>query len=469
MSIDDKKSYIIFIINMLYQYINDNDKELFLTYIPSIIFAFHANYTKSIGKNIQNLINGKKTEDIISVLKKTLIEIPKFIPKYEMHDYSRKESVYVDTFLFVSLYNAIITDYSKNFVVNFLWFERNIGFYQYYFTGDEYSKIINQISCPMNTDLSVKIDISIPTALYLNFKDSISDDSENLWQNLDVILYNNSSGDEIKDMLEEIFVDIGTIQNRILEYSDVINYFNSNSKDDFNPFINRFMIYAIQTLYYYELLTKDGFIKNNKYFYTLHCDKISDDYFELEDVNFNLWYTSDCFDSELLNIINIMDNYYAVSPMPNKDFSNKPDFKLNDSIIYITNADSIKVKGNQIGRRMAMLLSLKNVNFYKLNVSNLKENYDEIINNFTSKDIVETFGKANRVKSQKIYAFLGLNYFTNIEDFPKGRENIIALYINGLMEYQNYFPIRGKCDKDALIKDLKKYIKDLRPCCATIL
>ncbi len=166
-NIDNKKEYVIFFLNMLYQYIGDDNRELFLTYIPSIIFTFHMNYKKEISSCIKKLIKKKVSQNEILEIKNFLTTIRKCIPKYQIRDYEKKIQKSVNSFLFTSLYNAIITNYKKNFVVDFLWFERNIGFYQYYLTAAEYSKVINYISYFEPTDSISKMDISIPTALYL--------------------------------------------------------------------------------------------------------------------------------------------------------------------------------------------------------------------------------------------------------------------------------------------------------------
>lgn len=461
---NNKKCDIIFFLNMLYQFMDDENKELFLTYIPSIIYAFHANYAKKINGYIERFKDKKAKENEISEIIKLLTTIHKDITMYSTREGERKQQISINSFLFVSLYNAIITNYRKNFIVNFLWFERNVGFYQYYLTNAEYSKAVNHISSFESTDSIPKIDISIPTALYLNLKNRIINDNKDLWEILDLIIVNKNVGnDDIYNILTEIFTKSPDASAAFcVDYNSVIGCFNKDTNRETYSLKDRFTTYSVQVLYYYELLTKENFIKNNKYFYSFHCDEISDDDFTLEDVTFNLWYTSDGLSDMFFNIINADDKYYIVYPVLNKAYPIEPELWLNDSIIWVKRAKKICLKGNLIGRKTTTLLKLEKVKFNNLNVEHYEANYDKIIDCFTSKDIVKFFNKINKTDANKIYVFLGLHYFTNIEDYPQGRRNIIALYVNGLMGYQNFFPIRGTLDYNEMPIIISRYLRTLR-------
>lgn len=452
------KNQIIFILNMLYKFTANENRKLFLTYIPSIIYTFHANYTKEINNCIKSLKKRTAKKDQISKAISSLTILPSDISKYSTRDYFRIHTNTIKSFLFVSLYNAIITNYRKNFIVNFLWFERNVGFYQYYLTEAEYSKVINYISEIKPTNALHKIDISIPTALYLRFKNSTFD--ENLWKTFDLVLtVNNAScNEEIYNFMSEIFIN--TSDDFDIDYNSVIGYFSKETICKVCPLQHRFMTYSVQALYYRDLLCKENFIKNNMYFYSFHCDKISDDNFKLEDVTFDLWYTSDDFADMFSNIINADDKYYIVSSMLKKDCPMEGHLILNDSIISVKKAKKIWLNGNLIDKTTSALLKLENVNFYNLTIQKIDD--DKIIDFFTSKDIVESFNKLYNTEKDKIHMFLGLHYFTNIEDYPQGKKNIIALYVNGLMGYQNFFPIRGISDYSKMQIIINKYFSTLR-------
>ena len=118
---NNKKAYIIFILNMLYQFTASESRELFLTYIPSIIYAFHANYKKRINVLIKKLINKKAKKEEISEVMKFLTVIPNMFPKYSTRDNVKKYQNVIESFLFVSLYNAIITNYRKNCIIKNLY------------------------------------------------------------------------------------------------------------------------------------------------------------------------------------------------------------------------------------------------------------------------------------------------------------------------------------------------------------
>ncbi len=366
-NIDNKKEYVIFFLNMLYQYIGDDNRELFLTYIPSIIYTFYANYKKEISSCIKKLIKKKASQNEILEIKNFLTTIRKCIPKYQIRDYEKKIQNSVISFLFTSLYNAIITNYKKNFVVDFLWFERNIGFYQYYLTAVEYSKVINYISYFEPTDSISKMDISIPTALYLYFKDNILDDhpkdtnndtsndtpndNKPLWKILDRIINNKFPDDDIINILNEIFLKKNITENLYLDYNNIIAYFKLYLESDISPFKNRFMIHTVQFIYYNELLNKKGFVKQDKYGCSFHCDEITDNIFKLKDVDFNLWLTSDDLADMDLNIINIDNKYYTVSPILTSNSPCSVILSLDDSIIFVTKAKGIWLNGNLIKKR----------------------------------------------------------------------------------------------------------------------
>lgn len=454
---------IIFLLNMLSKHIDNNGKQLFLTYIPAIIYAFYTNYKKGIKVCIQKLMNKKMKENDIHIIVSLLTKIPNKVSKYQMRDYERKEPISLNSFLFVSLYNAIITNYKKNFIVDFLWFERNVGFYQYYLTESEYSQIINYISHFEPTDLNPRMDISIPTALYLNVKDNLNIDDETLWETFDLIISDNTPTYETSSILKEIFT--GTKNNSEIssvKYEDVIKYFKSYPHKNPDLLKNRFMIHNIQSLYYHELLTKENFIKRNNSLYSFYCDEISDNDFKLKDVRFDLWYTSDDIADMYFNIIKADDKYYIVSPVLNNACSIEPEeLWLNDSIILVKRAKSIWLKGNLIGKKATTLLKLEKAKFNNLSIEYQNADYD-VIDCFTSKKIVESFSKINETDINKIYVFFGLHYFTNIEDYPQGRRNIIALYVNGLMGYQNFFPIRGTFDYNEMPIIINRYLRNLR-------
>ena len=309
-------------------------------------------------------------------------------------------------------------------------------------TETEYLKVINYISETKSTDIHTKIDISIPTALYLIFKDNTFD--EDLWKTFDLVLTANDVIDNEDN------------------YNSTIAYFSKEHPSEPFSLEYRFMTYSIQVLYYRELLCKENFIKNNMYFYSFHCDKISDSDFKLEDVTFDLWYTSDDLADMDFNIINADDKYYIVSSMQKKTCPMEDHLILNDSIIIVKKAKRIWLNGNLIERTASMLLKLENVDFCNLTIKHQKIDHDKIIDFFTSKDIVESFNKLYNTETNKIYMFLGLHYFTNVEDYPQGKKNIITLYVNNLMEYQNFFPIRGTSDYSKMQKIINRYLSTLK-------
>lgn len=456
---NNKKEHIIFILNMLYQFTANESRELFLTYIPSIIYTFYSNYNKGINTCIKKLKVRTAKKDQISTVMDLLTTVSVDIQKYSTRDYVRRHKNTIKSFLFISLYNAIITNYNKNFIVDFLWFEQNVGFYQYYLTGEEYSKVINYIS-EFSASTTPKIDISIPTALYLRFKDNTFD--EKLWEAFNLILTANNAlnNEEIYNFMNEIFTN--AVYDFDLDYDSVMGYFSKESISELCPLQRRFMTYSVQALYYHDLLYKENFIKNNMNFYAFHCDEISDDDFKLEDVTFNMWYTSDFTVEDEFSIINLDKKYYIVSPVLNKNDHIESELLLNDSIISTRKIKKIWLRDELIDTKAIAILKLENVKFKNLSVKNKPIDYNATRNWFTSKDIVEAFDKINHTDTHKIYVFLGLHYFTNIEDYPQGRKNVVALYTNGLMGYQNFLPIRGTLDYTEIPITIDRYLKTLR-------
>lgn len=459
LDIANKKDNIVFILNMLDQIIDDKNKELFLAYIPSIIYAFHENYIKGINSCIKKLRNRKANENEISKIKSLLTMTPKKISAYSTCERERNHQNSINSFLFVSLYNAIVTNYNKNFIIDFLWFERNIGFYQYYLTEEEYSKVINFIAGVKSTNTIHKIDISIPTALYLIFKDKAFD--EDLWKTFDLVLDANNvlDNEEIYNFMNGIFTNASNDFD--IDHNSAIGYFSKDSFSEPCSLKHRFAIYSVQALYYRDLLCKENFIKNNMCFYDFHCDEISDDDFKLEDVTFNPWYTSDFTVEKDFSTIYADKKYYIVSPALIKNNHIKSELFLNNSIISTRKIKKIWLKDNPIDNKAA-ILKFENVKFKNLSVEYKPIDYNAVSNCFTSKSIVEKFSKINKTDTNKIYVFLGLHYFTNIEDYPQGRRNIIALYVNGLMGYQNFFPIRSTFDYSEMPIIISRYLRTLR-------
>ena len=460
---DSKKGHMIFILNMLYQFVENENRELFLTYIPPIMYLIHANYSKGImgkiPKMIKRNINKEEIKDIVDFLTKFSANIP----KSSTRDTVRKIQYPIKSFIFVSLYTAILTNYRKNFIANFLWFERNVGYYQYYFTEKEYSKIINYISKATPEKENFKMDISIPTALYLNFKNTIPDDNKSLWEILGLIINEKSiADDDIYHIMTEIFEEnSNNSMDYAIDYSSIIGYFKSDSLRETYSLKNRFMIHSIQALYYRELLCKENLIKNEFCLYNFHCDEISDNDFKLKDVTFDLWYTSDDTIDIDFKVIND-DKYYIVNPAPSINCPAK-NLCLDDSIIWIKEAKFGQTR-NLFERKNIKNAPLKldNVNFKNLTITSEYTAPDKNIDLFTSKDIVDSFNKIYGTEPNKIYAFLGLHYFTNIEDYPQGRKNIMVLYVNNLMGYQNFFPIRGTSDYHKMGENIDRYIKNLQ-------
>lgn len=473
---DNKKRDMIFLLNVLYECIDDKNKELFLTYIPSFILTFHVNYSKTISKCVNSLKKGSIKDEELYKIKQSLTIVPNLIPQYNSRDFERKKYIFINSFLMVSFYNAIITNYRKNFIVDFLWFERNVGFYQYYLAEYEYSKAVNYISYFEPSEYNPKMDISIPTAFFSVFKGAIPEGNKKLWDILDLVIKDNFPNEMIKLFRESLSNDKFATLNSEVTYNDAIAYFDICPNRKVDPFRNRLMTHIIQSLYYHELLNQEHMVKTNKYSYLFNCSSITDldNNFRLENVKFNLWYTSDDLINNLFRIVNFTDKYYIVSSVLNNGYVtegiiDKSKFDLKDSIISTTEIEKIYLNDNIIDKNDNVILLLKNVRFNNLRLTLLGETSNVIDNLFNSKELVNAFCKIHNTNTnkdnEKIYVFLGLNYFMNIDDYSKSRENIISLYVNGLMEYQNFFPVRTSKDLDNMIEKIKRhYLVKLRPC-----
>lgn len=107
----------------------ENEK-LILAYLPILIFIFSVNYNQLLSKNLKKFSNGDKNQ--IKTIKCALTNI-KSNHKTKVDTSKLSDNVHKSNklYMYTCFFIQTICAYKSNFVLSFLWFERNLGLFQF--------------------------------------------------------------------------------------------------------------------------------------------------------------------------------------------------------------------------------------------------------------------------------------------------------------------------------------------------
>lgn len=163
------KSDVSFILSVILNNCGVENERLVLAYLPILIFTFSVNHNQLLSNNLKKFHDGDKTQN--KTIKSALTNI-KLNPKTKVDTSKLSDNVNKSNklYMYTCFFIQILCEYKSNFVLSFLWFERNLGFFQYYLKANEYLEIINYIAEYKLTgsDVSVSVTLSKKISEYYN-------------------------------------------------------------------------------------------------------------------------------------------------------------------------------------------------------------------------------------------------------------------------------------------------------------
>lgn len=495
---DDEKKKIIknlsHILTVLLTYSsNEADSKIIIAYLPAVIISFMINFPSI-------KISSQYNEETASEMAEKLTEPKKIIQFQNNNKADRNCDKSILAYAISVLYNCVMNCCTHlNFPISFLWFERKIGAYQFYFTTQEYMDIINIISCYEPLDKNAYIDISFPCLICKELVKNAPDipvDIEELQYILEVndsdIAYtyikvkneplaNESDFDIIDHFIEEI-----------RQRKDLSKYIKSNNSNS----AWRFLLLLTQFMYNHDLFYEKSTLKNRNVI-KFRCRRIISDEFDLVDAQFTGLHTFNAVSEKYFDCFESPKSFYNV--YPTTSLLNKKPIKLSKAIkrnatkkiasnqsaitgskrkirvkyrydatckgvciLDNISADTVIYKGNNTGETIPSKIypnTLHNAKFQGLYIQSDINSNDSFSNNRFYKLFCE-FNKANFLEP---IVFLGLNYYLNDNnlDISIIVKNIANLYLSGAVFFSGHCVVPELHNYNDLVTKLNNYVIEI--------
>ena len=437
---------------------NKFDRRIIIAYLPTIIMTFMINF-KGIRQSLQ--YDEKQASDIADKLTE-----PKEIIKFQNNNKAdRNCDKSILAYAVSVLYNCILNCCSQlNFTISFLWFERKIGAYQYYFTAQEYMDIINIISLYNPQENDASIDISFPCLIcseLLKNEPDIPYDSEELQYILETNCKDEAiTSNKVKDeppAKESDFEGINNLIESISMRKDLSKVIKNNKQNS----SWRFCLCLIQFMYNHDLLYEATTI-SKKSAIEFSCKKIITSQFELKNAKFNKWYMLEPISNIYLSYYESPKSFYNIYPTTylldkksastciisqntmKKIYAHRRDIKSTRKIHvkYRRNYDVIcngvcildNLSAEAVSHKGSIITQIVPNTLYGAKFQDLYVQADPVNKNqFSRNRFCKLFCEFNSSDKINPVVFFGINYYLNIssQNVDKAVNNIAKLYLGG--------------------------------------
>lgn len=291
------------ILTVLLQYINLNDEKdsysiILKTYLPEILFSYITNYKDALEIPLFNA-TGKEFDKLKRKLSCPQINLS--IYNNNVRSFPKAVGYGIKAYKYSMIHNAILQSYNfSNYTLSFLWFERNVGTYQYFFTRREYTELINYI-CGYEPDGTFeKINIQKSVSLYRNLATYQKINVDKLFDyTLDCIGIDVSE----KEFYDRYFKIPNSNLSLIASEFELLEHFSECASEDKDVFkeTEKLMNYVVSIddeqslqmshtlisfIFFNDMWHRENFVKT-KTPYAFKCESINSSLFQMRNVIFD--------------------------------------------------------------------------------------------------------------------------------------------------------------------------------------
>ncbi len=421
--------------------------KVIIAYLPTIVFSFITQYTADLHKNINStFILEKLIQPYVHIELKKSQDIR---DKNETYKKARK------AFNITILYNSILRSCKNyNLALSFVWFERHIGSYQYYFNSNEYIEVINQMCSSLNNIKNIRISnaVLLSNGIIKHMKEGSLTET---------IIEKTLDCFNIDLICESICTSIDSRINTTAFYKEILDTENNvelkkilNSSLKKGGQSERCCMVLINFMFYNNMRHRKNFIKNKSLF-TFKCKMLTSNELKLSNVKFGTFVIDREYNDFEVISVPIGSNKFILCPKNNNILIKKLEFK--EASIDIIGADNVTINGKSVGAKITDVC-LDDITV-DVDAAIYREKKESRHNQHLW---IEKFHCINEKNSSDLACVMfGLNFYINwnVNKAPELQHNLEMLYQSGdiLFSSEVLPPLKTSFDGDIANMDEYTY------------
>lgn len=463
-SISELKKHLSTILSVIEKYIENNFQSddsdsyyaaILKTYLPEIIFSFITNYSSSLCvliDNITKITNNKR--NIKSVIKKLCHPyISISVCGNKVRELSKTVGVGIKTFKYTKLHNAVLySSKNVNFPLSFIWYERNVGTYQFYLKRDEYADVISSISKFEAKGNFKRMNIKKSVILYNILKDQCDFNCNELVRYTSDCLFSAENNSDYECFYKETRSEIQLL-GAIQEITETISecYKKSDLEEEMTQVLNdisedelsqRIATTLINYIFYNDIWNRKNFVVPKPQ-YLFNCESIKSTLFEMSNVTLSLWIVdmnADCPEGlKKISYSSSLDMLYPSKDLCYGESVYIDSVKIPECLISITTSHKTQNKSSSISFDKEKspcktgIFPLKQAEFSGITIERDKSSSDELDPLYRHSVWTQLYNQINNTGKKDKICF-GLNYYLTNTEFAKEicNKNISGNIINSI-------------------------------------
>ena len=409
-------------------------------YLPEIVFSLITNYSTKLYKLIEKISNSVNNKREVDTIIKKLCHPSINISIYgdDVREMSKTVDLGVKAFKYTMLHNAILRSCKNtNFALSFIWYERNVGTYQFYLTRDEYAEVISKISefepnCSFNR---MRIEKSV--VLYKILKDNCNSDFNELVRHTADCLCSSEDSSKYEDIYKEPYSPI-QLGKAIEEYIEAISQYplKDDLKNEMHQILDgisddelsqRISTTLINFIFFNDIWNRENFVVPKSQ-YIFKCERIKSTLWDMSNVSYSLWIVdmnAECpYGLKKISYSSSLDMLYPLKDFHVGESIRIESVKVPECILVIEKSCKISNESPKILLNMKKapckkgIFHLKQAEFQGITIE--RTSSDELDPLYRHDTWVELYNRINKAINTDKISF-GINYYlTN-----SGYENII--------------------------------------------
>ncbi|MGN0608947.1 MAG: alpha/beta hydrolase [Oscillospiraceae bacterium] len=422
-------------------------------YLPEIVFSLITNYTEKLGKQIEKITKSVNNKREVDTVIKKLCHPSVNISIYgdDVREISKTVDFGVKAFKYTMIHNAILRSSKDiNFALSFIWYERNVGTYQFYLTRNEYAEVVSKISGFEPNDSFKKMSIEKSVVLYKILKENCNSDFNALVRYTADCLRFSKDSSEYDDIFEEPYSPT-QLGKAIEEYIEAISQYplKDDLKNEMHQLLDgisndelsqRISTTLINFIFYNDIWNRENFVVPKSQ-YIFKCESIKSTLWDMSNVSYSLWIVdmnADCPDGlKKISYSSSLDMLYPLKALYVGESIRIEYIKVPECILVIEKSCKISNESPKILLNMKKapckkgIFHLKQAEFRGITIE--RTSSDELDLLYRHDTWVELFNRVNNIENtDKI--FFGIHYYLNDIGYGKivSEKNISANAINSI-------------------------------------
>lgn len=474
-------------------------------YLPEIVFSLITNYTTKLYKLIEKISNSVNNKREVDTIIKKLCHPSINISIYgdDVREMSKTVDFGVKAFKYTMLHNAILCSFKDiNFALSFIWYERNVGTYQFYLTRNEYAEVISKISEFEPNDSFNRMRIEKSVVLYKILKDNCNSDFNELVRYTADCLCSSEDSSEYEDIYKEPYSPI-QLGKAIEEYIEAISQYplKDDLKNELHQILDgisddelsqRISTTLINFIFYNDIWNRENFVVPKSQ-YIFKCERIKSALWDMSNVSYSLWIVdmnAECpYGFKKISYSSSLDMLYPLKDFHVGESIRIESVKVPECILVIDKSCKISNESPKILLNMKKapckkgIFHLKQAEFRGITIE--RTSSDELDLLYRHDTWVELYNRINNIENtDKI--FFGIHYYLTDIGYEKiiSEKNSSANAINSIeapsdlssvydntsaQDYEDYMigsfqPYKGTCGGNTFSSNSSRLISS----CSTV-